>query len=250
MAKKIILIVLFLAVALLSVSEIRAGMKAAENVTVAEQDTPVGTQPEEGSGQVSQQAAPQMSEDRQTALIMDRYDVWSNQFDSADWFYTITDLDHNGRLEVIAASLQGSGLFTYAAIWEVNEDFSDIAECRDDLGEGGSYPDIITEAANCYHDEAADRYYYLFDDVARSGMAERWLGKTVLCLHDGAVELTVICSEYEVYEDAEAEPTVTYSDGDGKALTKEQFEQAVANWAVGKTMDDYAFAWTEVRSQG
>ncbi len=250
MAKKIILIVLFLAVAFFSVSEIRAGMKAAENVTVAEQDTPVGTQPEEGSGQVSQQAAPQMTEDRQTALIMDQYDTWSKAFDYGDWFYTITDLDHNGRLEVITASLQGSGLYTYAGIWEVNEDFSGIAECRDNLGEGGSYPDIITEAVNCYHDETADLYYYLFDDVARSGMAEHWHGKSVLCLHDGVVEITVICSEYELYEDPEAEPTVTYSDGNGNALTKEEFEQAVANWAIGKTMDDYAFEWKEVRAQG
>ena len=56
--------------------------------------------------------------------------------------------------------------------------------------------------------------------------------------------------EYERYEDPEAEPTVTYSDGNGNALTKEEFEQAVANWAIGKTMDDYAFEWKEVRAQG
>ncbi len=253
MMKKIILIVVILIFAAFSFSEIRAGIVASKNAA-ASPETSVAVVPDEPAAETEQAAEPEksgMTEEVQKAFIMDRYDSWAAPWQNGteDWYYTFTDLDHNGRLELITASLQGSGLFTYADVWEMNEDFSDLVSCTDNLGEGGSYPDIITEAVNCYHDEAADLYYYLFDDVVRSGMAEHWLGKTVLCLHDGVVEITVICSEYDVSEDPEAEPTVTYSDGEGNALTKEEFEQAVANWAVGKTMDDYTFAWKEVRSQ-
>lgn len=253
MMKKIVLIVVILVFAAFSFSEIRAGIVASKNAA-ASPETSVAVVPDEPAAETEQAAEPEksvMTEEVQRAFIMDRYDSWAAPWENGaeDWFYTITDLDHNGRLEVITASLQGSGLYTYAEIREINEDFSDLVLCQDDLGEGGSYPDIITEAVNCYHDEAADFYYYLFDDVTRSGMAEHWHGKTVLCLHNGSVELVTICSEYERYEDADAEPTVTYSDGSGNTITKEQFEQAVANWAVGKAMDDYVFEWTEVRVQ-
>ena len=250
MAKKIILIIIVLAVAFLSLSELRAGKKAAESITVS--SAPASTKPAKqdqdiATEQPAETGVQSMSEEQQRALIMDHYDLWSEAWDYGDWFYTITDLDHNGRFEVITASLQGSGLYTYAEIWEVREDYSGIAECSDDLGEGGSYPDIITEAVNCYYSEASNLYYYLFDDVARSGMAENFSAKVVLCLNKGNIELTTICSKHEQYEDPESDPLVTYSDGQGNNVTKEQYEQAVANWAVGMTMNDFELEWVEVR---
>ena len=177
MIKKIILIIIVLAVAFLSLSELKAGREAAGNVTTVGEPIEIGLplpgKPAEEEPQAEQLEDTGMSEDQQRALIMDHYDLWAETWSyGEDWFYTITDLDHNGRLEVITASLQGSGLYTYADIWEVREDFSGIAECTDSLGEGEAYPDIITEAASCFHDEASGLYWYLFDDVARSGMAE------------------------------------------------------------------------------
>ena len=252
MAKKIILIVVVLAVAILSLSELRAGKKAAESITVAE--APVSQAAKEESAPAQSASADSsvqnMTEEQQKALLMDHYDIWSEPWDyGVDWFYAFTDLDHNGRMEVITASLQGSGLYTYAKIWEVREDFSGITKCSDTLGEGEAYPDIITEAVNCYFSEASGLYYYLFDDVTRSGMAEHYSAKVVLCLQNGAVELTTVCSEYEQYEDPESDPLVTYRDGEGNVITKEAFEQAVANWAVGMTMSDCEFEWVEVRGE-
>lgn len=253
MAKKIILIVVILAVAFLSLSELKAGKQAAESIPAATATAPV-TATDGNKDETADVSAPtvdaavtEMSEDQQKALIMDHYDLWSESWDNGvDWFYTITDLDRNGRMEVICASLQGTGLYTYADIWEVKEDFSGISKCEDTLGEGGAYPDIITETANCYYSESSGLYYYLFDDVARSGMAEHYTGKVVLCLDKGTVELYTICSQYEQYEDPESDPLVTYSDADGKAITKEAYEQAVANWAVGMTMSDFEMEWVQV----
>ena len=144
--------------------------------------------------------------------------------------------------------VEGSTLFTYANVWEVREDFSGISKCSDTLREGDAYPDIITEAVNCYYSESSGLYYYLFDDIVRSGMAEHYTGKVVLCLDKGTVELHTICSQYEQYEDPESDPLVTYSDADGKNITKEAYEQAVANWAVGMTMSDFEMEWVQVSS--
>ncbi len=257
MAKKIILIVVVLAVAFLSLSELRAGKKAAEGIPAASSPAAV-TVAAPSDDKADSEAVPaqpadteiaEMPEDQQKALIMDHYDLWSEAWDhGVDWFYTLTDLDHNGRMEVICASLQGSGLFTYANVWEVREDFSGISKCSDTLREGDAYPDIITEAVNCYYSESSGLYYYLFDDIVRSGMAEHYTGKVVLCLDKGTVELHTICSQYEQYEDPESDPLVTYSDEDGKNITKEAYEQAVANWAVGMTMSDFEMEWVQVSS--
>ena len=253
MVKKIVLIIIVLAVAFLSLSELKAGKKAAESVTTVgapiEISLPQPGKTAEQETQPEQQENVGMSEDQQRALIMDHYDLWAEAWSyGEDWFYTVTDLDHNGRLEVITASLQGSGLYTYAEIWEVREDFSGIAKCTDSLGEGEAYPDIITEATSCFYDEASGLYWYLFDDVARSGMAENYTAKVALCLDNGAIELHYINSKYEKYEDADSEPQVSYGDGEGNPITKEEYEQTVANWAVGMTMSDYALEWTEVRA--
>ena len=43
-----------------------------------------------------------------------------------DWYYAFTDLDHNGLLEVLAASTQGSGMFTYVHFYEVLPDGSGV----------------------------------------------------------------------------------------------------------------------------
>ena len=42
------------------------------------------------------------------------------------WNYVVTDLDRNGRLELITATLQGTGLYTYLNAYEVSEDGSQL----------------------------------------------------------------------------------------------------------------------------
>ena len=37
--------------------------------------------------------------------------------DGNKWSYAVTDLNHNGRLELLAASVQGSGRYTYVSAW-------------------------------------------------------------------------------------------------------------------------------------
>ena len=58
----------------------------------------------------------------QLSLIAANASVWVQDASYGTVYqYTVTDLDQNGRLEVIAASLQGTGLYTYSCFFEVNE---------------------------------------------------------------------------------------------------------------------------------
>ena len=67
------------------------------------------------------------SREEQRAILEANRSLWEfTEPWESPWFYAFTDLDHNGRQEVIAASTQGSGIFTYAHFYEVKADFSGI----------------------------------------------------------------------------------------------------------------------------
>ena len=68
-------------------------------------------------------AQPQMSFEEQKQVLEREYDCWAfaDPYD-CPWYYTFTDLDHNGQLEVLAASTQGTGIFTYARYYELQPD--------------------------------------------------------------------------------------------------------------------------------
>ena len=76
------------------------------------------------------QPSPQLPLETQQQVLEANRSLWAftEPYDSP-WFYTFTDLDHNGRLEVIAATTQGSGIFTYGRLWEVLPDGSGLRSC-------------------------------------------------------------------------------------------------------------------------
>ena len=52
-------------------------------------------------------AAPEVND--QLDLIAANADLWKQDVEFGLWGFTVTDLDHNGRLEIISASVQGTG---------------------------------------------------------------------------------------------------------------------------------------------
>ena len=62
---------------------------------------------------------------------------------SAAWRYAVTDLDHNGQLELIAAALHPVDRSNNLKVWELSADNSSFTECTTVVPEGESFPDII-----------------------------------------------------------------------------------------------------------
>ena len=80
------------------------------------------------AGDTAKAAETALTAEEQRRILEDNRSLWTfDQEDySPDWYYAFTDLDHNGLLEVLAASTQGSGMFTYAHFYEVLPDGSGI----------------------------------------------------------------------------------------------------------------------------
>ena len=65
--------------------------------------------------------------------------------DGNKWSYAVTDLDHNGRLELFAASVQGDGRYTHVMAWEMGTDLASAAPIQVNVPEDESFPDILTD---------------------------------------------------------------------------------------------------------
>ena len=140
--------------------------------------------------EAAQAAAPSVSLEEQPSILEANRSLWEfTEPWESPWFYAFTDLDHNGRQEVIAASTQGTGIFTYAHFYEVKPDFSGIENVyRSDPALEGpdDWPEIVTDALSFYYDAAADRYWYVCEGVTRDGVAHQYYAWYALCLKDGS----------------------------------------------------------------
>ena len=187
-----------------------------------------------------------VSEEEQRAFIESRYDEWKQQDETYGWAYLICDMDHNGRLEVISASLQGTGLYTYADYYEVNADCTQLVKLPTDAAEGESWPDIMKDGGvTCYHDLATGKYWYVYDDIIRASAWESWDLKEAVCLFDGSVSHVVIAKSHTVCDENGGEVT-EYTDRNGVAISAEDFEESPASFFADLRPEGFVAEWVRV----
>ena len=123
----------------------------------------------------------------QLRLLADTQSQWQQQEEpGAVYHYTVTDLDWNGRLEILAMSSRGTGAFTYGTIFEVNADGTSLLECSLPFGDG-ELPEMICDFVPAAFDPADGTYYYLFRDDLKNGYAEYYQSIQAVRLENGVI---------------------------------------------------------------
>lgn len=88
------------------------------------------------------------------------------------WFYAVTDLDHDGRLEIFKAKRRGEGIAPEIRCEELNDN-CDGRTWGLFLAGGSDVPDIMTSEAatapSVLYEAADNRYNYIFLDSRRGG---------------------------------------------------------------------------------
>lgn len=163
--------------------------------------------------------------DDQLGVIAANSGLWKQTDEFGSWGFTVTDLDQNGRLEIISASTQGTGMYTLIKIFEVSDEGNTLTEITQDRPEYESSPDIMYQQVQRFYDPESGHYYYIFNDFIRNGFAENYQKKLAVSLEDGVWKETPLAVKSTIYTDAE-HFTVTAKDADGNDITEEQFEQA------------------------
>ena len=189
-----------------------------------------------------------MPEAEQRSLIERSRSVWlPEDLAYETWFYTVTDLDRNGRLELITASLQGSGLYTWANVWEVNEGFTGLNECPDDIGEGQGWPDLIKDSLPYYYDAAAGRYSYVCEDITRDGGARYYTALESFALQNGRLSVRALASMEELY-DAAGASTKHYFNAAGSPISAQEYETAASSAFAGQEQGTLSLSWTQLEA--
>ena len=169
-------------------------------------------------------------EEEQLELIMNNIPTWHDEEYSEEGpRYAVTDLDHNGRLELIMSKMEGTGMYTYSQFYEVSEDRKSLNRVKWEPEVGESEPDIGVETVDAYYDAASDTYFYIFDDVIRAGFGESMDTVMSLCLVKGEIKTETIASQHQlVGEDGESVET-TYKLADGTFITSDEYYSSDEN---------------------
>ena len=179
----------------------------------------------------------------QIDLIAANSDLWKQDVEYFQWGYTVTDLDHNDRLEIISCSVQGTGFYSYIKAYEVNEAGTGLTDIMEKMGiRTDSAPDIMVSRIPVYFDKEANRYYYIFDDMIRNGMAEYYENKRAVSLSDSVWEETMLANKTTIYTDPE-HSTVTCQDADGNTISQAQLETIAETVYAHREAGEVWFKW-------
>jgi len=162
-----------------------------------------------------------VSIEQQLQIIAERASDWMVPAENGSFGFAVTDLDRNGRLEIISSVCQGTGIYTYSQFRELDSTCSGLILCETSFQEGSSQADIMVQSTPAYYDTAQDIYYYVFDDVLKNGAAEYYENKRALTLKNGEIQETFLAYRSTIYTGSD--PTVICTDAAGTAISEETY---------------------------
>lgn len=182
----------------------------------------------------------------QLLVIAENSQMWATEDDYLydAYQYAVTDLDHNGRYEVIVSNMGGTGMYTYSRFFEINESYDGLAECATDYTEFDSQPDIMSGKLETYIDDRGEFHYAVYD-LIKNGAAEYYENVQELTLRDGKISSNYLAYKTTIYE-GEA-PTVTCTDSEGNVITEDEYASVVSNYFAGYQKATTSLGWQDVR---
>ena len=157
------------------------------------------------------------------------------------WYYTVTDLDHDGNLEFIAASQHPQDRSTNLKVWEVSTDRSSLQECSLAKDPDESFPDILTDVADTFHDTATDTWNYLFYDNVVIAPNDVYTSKSAYHLKDGVISYEAYAVEHTLINNGMR--NVSHTDMNGASISPEQYNAAGYNAFAGAERSSTSFEW-------
>ncbi len=164
-----------------------------------------------------------LEEANQIALIAEKRAEWFVEDDENLYVYTVTDLNQNGRLELISTSTQGSGLYSYTNYFEVTEDGTAL-EKWNRVSEDASAPDVGYAMFPVFCDQVSGNYTYIINDFWRAGMAESGAVVIGVTYFNGEIEETILGSEVCSYDEETQLEIMTYYNAQNEEITAEEYE--------------------------
>lgn len=192
--------------------------------------------------------APDLSSPQeQIKLLMNQAALWQVPSEGASetYYYAVTDLDRNGRLEILAASTQGTGIYTYGTVHEVSADYTDVQECMTPCKEDKDLPEIIMDSTPAAYDADTGCYDYLFTNDTRNGAAEYYQSIVAVRLQDGVLTCTTLANSYDHWiDEGQEEHEYAIPSGDSfMQVGAEQYNSVMSDYQAERQGFTANFKW-------
>ena len=151
--------------------------------------------------------------------------------------YCITDLDQNGRVEIITTVDNAD--VTKTKYYELNEEKTALLplECVNENDFSGNLSEC--KETECYQDPSDGRIYYVCTndrkEIDESGAKQRYMSKVAVSIWQGKAYETVLATFNRSEE--------TYTDKDGNEITAEEYENIVEKEFASFKKMNVTFDW-------
>ncbi len=145
--------------------------------------------------------------DFQLRFIVDNIDAWNILDETDSWGYAVTDLNQNGRLELITSECHGTGFYSTTRIYEVNDTYDALIEYSNNLTEYDSAPDFVFRKE--YDAFYADNGYHLVieDMIKENATTYHYIDYSV-AFRNNLIEYNVLRRRTETYKLTEDDTTL------------------------------------------
>lgn len=201
------------------------------------------TEPDQTAEQIPENVP--LTDMEQLSVFAKNYDVWCNYPESR---YAVYDLDGDGRLELIANFIQGSGHFSSNFFYRVEG--NDVVELEQPMQMGENQFDLQDYEPTAYLDEDTGIIYYAACDWQRGGFGDYGYMEGFFWMEDGRIYQEIVRSSHDWYR--EEEEVHTYYDGAGfgyNIILQEEWEQLYADFIEGMKKEEVRFAWFDLSLQ-
>lgn len=167
--------------------------------------------------------------DQQLNVIAAGYDEWqkeSNPYAFMAAYYAVTDLDHDGLLEIVSTAVGGSGSFSYFTVHEMKESldglnmvFSNETDDNDDM----THPDLMLSGRfRTFFREGT--YVYITENTGRVGAGYYFGYKAGMTISETGIGFTPAGS-YESRPGDGGGMQYTYYDENGNTISEDAYKQ-------------------------
>ena len=171
---------------------------------------------------------------KQLDLIWQEMDSWIQDPYADVWCYAVTDLDGNGRLEIISSDTQGSGHYVTTRMLEVNEELTGLTAIENDneytnnICLTSGYQSGGLETIPCMYD--GESYSYFQQTTIRISTTEYAQTLTAISFLNGALSRTVLGSKETLYPNGGGTPSESCFDGEGNPISPEEYAKIPATF--------------------
>ena len=180
---------------------------------------------------------------KQLTLIKNSFNTLRQSDNPTVWYYAVTDLDHNGRLELLAASVQGDGRYTHVMAWEMSADLKSAAPIQVNVPEDESFPDILTDSADTFYNQVSNTWVYMFYDNIVFSADEAYYAKCAVKLADDGLSFQQLAIQHN--QAAGGVVNTAYMDNSGNAITGEQYNAAGTEGPAELIKSSTNFEWVD-----